>query len=855
MRLGRPLWLGGLYIALAGACAQAQGDPFGHCLDRFAQAPDRWESARCFFDVGQSEGRMDEAARRLELLRKSHPDRLWLRLAQAYVEEGRDVRRATERYRQAVAAFVEAHDVAGEVRARCAFTTWLSRQGNLAGASEQLALARRSAEISGNHDALAEELIFQARYLRNQGTGLHEPYRLASQAETILFPHGDVVRQMLCLELLALLDRELGRPDPSAQRYQRLERLARNHERQRLVATAQLGLGMLLFEELDRAPRISGRERVAAQLKKALATAEEAGEPQLQAASLALLAHLVSPPEGQDHLERCLSLARDRDDTLTTSCLISLARLQAETDEAAAERTLKEAESVAMRARDPASLARFWNGRMNLHWRFGPRDRAVADSFEAIRAVEALRDRELEQKGRAGLFSRWLTPYYAASGHLLLAFQRSGDPRDLDLAFSITESMRARVLRDLLASPRSPEPPLSRETLERSLAPDEALLSFQIAPRKDLVDFGGGPWLLVSTRGGTRVYPLPEGAGRANLETAVPALLGLIERRDESDADLASSLGSNLLGKALADLPRDVARLVVVPDGILHLLPFAALRLDRQGPPLAEKYQITMASSATLWERWRRQAGRPARTALVLADPFLAEAGDPLPDARREARRVARSCGPGSVVRFGPEAGEGFLKRQDLSRFGVLHLAAHAVADESSPEASAVLLAADAPGEDGRLQVDEISRLDLRGSLVALSSCRSASGALVGGEGVMSLSRAFFAAGSAAVVGSLWPLRDDDAEAFFEIFYGRLADGDTAAAAFSAAQRQRLRDRAPAEAWAGFVLSGNGNWRLPPAPGSPESPNIAGPAALAAGGLLALAAVFFWMRRRAQPGR
>jgi CHAT domain-containing protein len=204
----------------------------------------------------------------------------------------------------------------------------------------------------------------------------------------------------------------------------------------------------------------------------------------------------------------------------------------------------------------------------------------------------------------------------------------------------------------------------------------------------------------------------------------------------------------------------------------------------------------------------------------------------------------------------GPGAGEAFLKRQDLSRFGVLHLAAHAVADEASPEASAVLLAADAPGEDGRLQVDEIARLDLRGSLVALSSCRSASGALVGGEGVMSLSRAFFAAGSAVVIGSLWPLRDDDAEAFFAIFYDHLAAGETAARAFSAAQRERLRDGAPAEAWAGFVLSGEGNWRL--FPGTQETFSGGREAQIAAWlapllaivGILALASVLLRRLRR-----
>jgi tetratricopeptide (TPR) repeat protein len=849
MRLGRPLCLCGLCFFFAAANGQAQADPFGRCEDRFAQAPDRWESARCFADAGRSERRPDEAARRLKSLRESHPDRLWLRLAQAYVEEDRDSRHASETYRQTVAAFVEAHHIEGEVRARCALATWLSRQGDRAEANQQLALARRSAETSHSNDILAEVLIFQARYLMSSGTSLQEPYRLASRAEKILFPRGDVFRQMLCLELLARLERELGRPDQAEKHYRRLERLARQNERPRLAATAQLGIGILHFDELDRAPRSFGRERVIAELRTALATTEKAGESLLQAAAHERLAHLLSPSERQYSIDRCLILSRDRDDTLTTSCLISLARLQALTNRDAAERTLEQAEAAALRSRDPYSIARFWNGRMNLHWVSGPRERAVADSLEAVRAVESLRDQKLEQVGRAGLFSRWLAPYYNASGHLLEFFRRSGDPRDLDLAFSVTESMRARVLRDLLATSRSPEPLFSRSVIEGGLAPDEALLSFQIAPREDLGGFAGGPWLLAVTRGGTRVYPLPDAVGRASLETTVPAILGLIERRDGDEAGLAEVLGSNLLGKALSELPREVTRLVIVPDGVLHLLPFATLRLSSQGPLLAERYRITMASSATLWERWRRQSRRNAGAALVLADPLLPEAGDPLPDARQEGRHVARSCGKGSVVRFGPEAGEAFLKRQDLSRFGVLHLAAHAVADESSPEASAVLLAADGPGEDGRLQVDEISRLHLDGSLVALSSCRSASGAVVGGEGVMSLSRAFFAAGSAAVLGSLWPMRDDDARDFIEIFYDHLNAGETAATAFASAQRERLRDGAPAEAWAGFVLSGDGNWRLP---GAPASSRLRWPAALATGGLLAVAVLlsFRWRQRR-----
>lgn len=835
-------------------------DPFARCETSFAEAPERWESSRCFYEVGRSGRLWGEAARRLESLAARHPDRPWLNLARAYVEADLDPQRAVDRYRDAIRAFESRGHTEGEVRARCAFANWLSVRGKSQEASEQLAAAIRTAEKAGARALLAEALIFQARHLKTSGAGLQEPYRLARRAESGLFPHGPEGPQMLCLELLAGLERNLGRPDRAERYFRRLEHLARTSGRRSFEAKAQLGLGLLLFDDLDRAPRDSGRSRTIAQLRRALATAEEVGDPLSQESIHSTLAHLMEPAEAREHLGRCLSLARGRNDEITASCLLTLSRIESETDPAAAERALEEARAVAARSGDLQTLGRFWYHRMNLSWQSGSREQALADTAEALRAVEALRDRQLEEAGRAGLFSRWLSPYYAASGHLLTAYERSGDPADLDRAFAITDSLRGRVLRELLGEPGPSAPPASRAAIEAALAPGEALLSFQIAPRQDFFGFAGGSWLLVFTRGGTRVYRLPETVDRAHLETAISALLGLIDRRDGSEAGLAAALYAQLLSAALTDLPPEINRLVIVPDGVLHRLPFAALRPRREGSPLADRYRISMASSATLWDRWRRQPRRESRAALVLADPLLpAEVAETaerrgdgagrLPGARREGRHVVRRAGPGSVLRVGSEAGESFLKKQSLARFGVLHLAAHAVADEANPEASAVLLATDAPGEDGLLQVDEIVRLDLEGSLVALSSCRSASGALLGGEGMMSLSRAFAAAGSTAVIGSLWPVRDDDAQAFFTVFYDHLAAGETAATAFSAAQRERLADGAPAQGWAGFVLSGHGDWRLPSGPqnGSESStfPVLSG---IAAGALL-LAALFFWISR------
>lgn len=222
-----------------------------------------------------------------------------------------------------------------------------------------------------------------------------------------------------------------------------------------------------------------------------------------------------------------------------------------------------------------------------------------------------------------------------------------------------------------------------------------------------------------------------------------------------------------------------------------------------------------------------------------------------LPQARREGRSLRRRLGGGSQLYIGAAASEHLLKRIDLAPFGLLHLAAHAVIDDMHPARSAVILSAGDAGEDGLLQAPEIASLSLSGKAVVLSACQGASGTLLKGEGVMSLSRAFFQAGAQAVVGSLWPLRDDEAAEFFDAFYGRLATGATVAEALVAAQEERALAGAPTAAWAGLVALGDGDLRpLLPAQVRPRWL----PMTLTLALLLAiLSLVIPWLQRRLRP--
>ncbi|HET9226997.1 MAG TPA: CHAT domain-containing protein, partial [Thermoanaerobaculia bacterium] len=348
-------------------------------------------------------------------------------------------------------------------------------------------------------------------------------------------------------------------------------------------------------------------------------------------------------------------------------------------------------------------------------------------------------------------------------------------------------------------------------------------------------DFGGGSWLLVATRGAVQLHRLPD---RAWIRPAVDTFTGMFMARDGSEGAAASRLYAELLEPALSELPPGIRRLVLVPDDFLHRLPFSALRGEPDSEPLAERYEITLTPSATLWLRWRQTRPEPAATpALVFADPVtLATLGGPagersatflgplrlgkLPHARTEGKAVVRHLGGGELL-VGEKASETYIKGTGAGSFGLLHFAAHAVTDGVNPDRSGIYLSPGDSKEDGVLQSREIAELDLGGRIIVLSTCESALGEILRGEGVMGLARAFFQAGAHTVVASLWKLRDDYGAALFDRFYHHLGEGKTVAAALRAAQLDRIEDGAPAEAWAGVVVLGDGD-RVPLPGGRPR---------------------------------
>ena len=761
--------------------------------------PESEAASLCLYQLAEGTGPFREAAaRKLEELRTAHPDRSWPALYAGQVRWlAGDKKEAEELYRRAIEIAAGRGQPRAELLARSSLCRILRDSGRMDEAKKEVERVNEIARHSRDPFLIAKAGILQASQWNAVGK-LEESYALLGQIEPQVKADGSYLLTRDYLFALYFVAQQNGRLREAWLGCQRLAELAAANGDLKSEAAARSGMAKTRLDELSEAPEAGGREEVMGLARQALSASRAAKRPSQEASSLWLLGSLENGAEAVEHLERCFAVASTP--TTRSYCRGALARKLAPSDPAAAMAAVDEALSLARSAGDVWSQTSAWHDRMRVSWATLPPSQALEDSFPALSAIESLRDLQEGSARQPGLFSTWAEDYYWLSGRLL-------ETGDLERAFGVIERMRSRTLTDALGlSPAASPDFASLADVRAALAPDEALLSFQIAPWKDLAgDFGGGSWLLVSTRSGTRPHRLPD---RTELRPAVSVFAGLIEARDGSEAEGAAALYRKLLAPALGELPAEVDRLVIVADDALHRLPFAVLR---PGPePLAERYEITQAPSATLWLHWRRHRPAPAPAlALVLANPVTDLKN--LPYALDEGESVKRHLG-NADLRVREEASEAMLRGREP--FGLLHFAAHARMDDMNPERSAIHLS------DGVLQVGEIVELKLGGDVVVLSTCESASGEILRGEGVMGLARAFFQAGAHTVVASLWKLRDDDGAALFDRFYRHLGKGKSVAAALRAAQLDRMKDGAPAEAWAGVVVLGDGD-RVPLPGGRP----------------------------------
>jgi len=313
-------------------------------------------------------------------------------------------------------------------------------------------------------------------------------------------------------------------------------------------------------------------------------------------------------------------------------------------------------------------------------------------------------------------------------------------------------------------------------------------------------------------------------AGEAKLAAQVRAFRETIARARPEATALGAALFRELVrpaGRALDGADR----ILFIPDGPLHRLPFAALTVpedgERGGRFLVEWKPIHVAASlkAHAGLRHSRAASRRGGKLLAFGDPLYALAAEDvktaarhedatavlrsapslerLPASGEEARAIASLFGAAATAMEGAEASERNARRL-LPRADRIHFATHALIDEESPFDSAIVLSL--PGDaasgrdDGLLQVREIlESVRIDADLVTLSGCGTALGSQVPGEGFVGLARAFRRAGARSVVASLWNVSDKGTAILMQRFYAHLKDGLPKDEALRAAQIDLIR--------------------------------------------------------------
>jgi CHAT domain-containing protein len=172
---------------------------------------------------------------------------------------------------------------------------------------------------------------------------------------------------------------------------------------------------------------------------------------------------------------------------------------------------------------------------------------------------------------------------------------------------------------------------------------------------------------------------------------------------------------------------------------------------------------------------------------------------------------LMRATGESVDVRYGASATKSQLLDTDLSKFRFVHFATHGVlpVDTGINEPSLVLSYDGIASSHMFLSMSEILGLKLRSESVVLSACNTGSGKISRAEGVMSLGRAFLAAGSASVTVSLWQVSDESTALLMKKYYEGVLSGKRKNVALAEARSAVYGSGAKDPLfWAPFILIG-----------------------------------------------
>lgn len=438
---------------------------------------------------------------------------------------------------------------------------------------------------------------------------------------------------------------------------------------------------------------------------------------------------------------------------------------------------------------------------------------ALANAVEArknlrrvVQEYEEMRSQAIETPSRIAIFSHAME-----AADLLMELAVHDEPPPWAEALSWSERSRGRSISDAWARRGPVLDPRSGSFVPDLLARlplDRVVVEFAVLPRQTVA------WVMERNRLRSVLLPI----SREQLTRDVEKFRSALKGDSASTRELGKLLYEQLIRPLRLPLNEE-GRMIVVPDGVLERLPFAALFNGERKRFLIEETVLTLLPTARLLplltSGQQQYTLSHSRRPLVVGAPDLAGTGNAslpeLPGADAEARSIASLYPTGILLRGSAATREAFLGA--LATADMVHFAGHVLALEESLDAGLLPLASSA-GSRHEVTAAEIRALRLDGiDLVVLAACRSLAGYQPGREGALSVAGAFLAAGVPSVVAALWDVDDRTSPLVMLRFHQLVASGADPPAALRRAMIESLQSsedrlRSPAS-WAAFAILGS----------------------------------------------
>ncbi len=774
-----------------------------------------------------------------------------------------DSREAAAEYRRALDLFHGIGDARDEAFVQNGLGTVLQAQGKYEQAEAQYQKAADGARATGWSwlEALAFNNIASLRFSLGDPGSARDLYRKSAELHE---KAGDRAEAAFTGQNIARCDQALGLFEEAVTELQRLRDDCRAHGIAQMDGYLCNTLAEIRFEQ--------GRFRAAAALFRENLANGEISPPETRRDSVLGLARVLARTDTLDGalalLERQSSLFHTGDPLYAVEYRLERGQMLLQAGrpaEALPElmATEREADRLGLRAAHMRALS----GAAQAAARLGDPEVSLAYARRALEVWESERGLPADPEWREVRGSA-AAEVVTGMGATLLEYPPGASATErARSAFDAVQVLKSRTLMERMLGPAGAEAPaLSVSAVscaglqESTLHPGELLLDFYLGRETSL--------LFAVSADECRAFHIP---AVSRLESALLPYLRVVSAPTadgpggtatrEDLTNVHRRLRELLFGSALDDVMRGES-IIVIPDGILHRLSFAALLSDPSNVMIGALPVIPVIQtvpSATILAELRAENARggdgDGRDVILALAGSQDGRGRLLGETIREVRDLAAHF---EGVRLSlPSSFEGATPTDSvsdstllaaLSRYEVLHLAAHATIEEGYAWSSCVHLnGGRAGGRPLDLTASTIARSRLQARLVVLSTCRSGGGRVLSGEGVQGLASAFLVAGVPAVVSSLWPVDDRSTRLLMRRFYDQLACGTTIAEALAqsqAAMRRDPRTSAPFH-WAGFVVVGDGDLRVP-LKRIPAARRMALPATLVLLGLLAIFRRFLW---------